>query len=93
MQNINSEDRKSAFDVTQVFRVESPDSHSFLLDPNFLNSFLPLEKKPFFFLPCAEQLVCCGVSAGREAGGEQQASAAAGPGAESRFEVGLSSLG
>lgn len=28
--------------------------HSFLLDPSFLNSLFPLEKKPFFFLPESE---------------------------------------
>lgn len=58
-----------------------------------MNSFLPLEKKPFFFLPCAEQSVCVRLSAGRGAGGEKQASAAArataGPGAGSGSEVGL----
>lgn len=70
------------------------DSHSFLLDPSFLNSLLPLEKKPLFFLPCAEQSVCGGLSAaGRGAGGELQASAAAGPGAGSGFDVGLAGLG
>lgn len=79
--------------MTRVFGVRCPDSHSFLLDPSFLNSFLPLEKKPFFFLPCAEQSVCVGLSAGRGAGGEQGASAAAGrgagPGAGSRSDMGL----
>lgn len=85
--------------ILDVFGVRCPDSHSFLLDPSFLNSFLPLEKKPFFFLPCAEQSVCVRLAAGRGAGGEQQASAAAGagpeagsgagPGPGSRSDVGL----
>lgn len=58
-----------------------------------MNSFLPLEKKPFFFLACAEQSVCGGLSAGGGAGGEQQASTAAGAGpgvgAGSRSDVRL----
>lgn len=72
-------------------------THSFLLDPSFLNSFLPLEKKLFFFLPCGEQSVFDGLSAGRGAGGEQQAStdgagrgAGAGEGSDAGLEVGAS---
>ena len=58
-----------------------------------MNSFLPLEKKPFFFFTCAGQSVCIRLSAGRGAGREQQASAAAGvrpgPGAESGSDMGI----
>lgn len=62
----------------RVFSVRCPDSHSFLLDPSFLNSFLLLAKKPFFFLLCAEQSGCAGLSAGSGGEGEQQPSTAAG---------------
>lgn len=68
-------------------------SQSFLLDPSFLNSFLPLEKKPFFFLPWAAQSVFVGLSVGRGVGAELQASTVAGPGAGgeagSRSDMGL----
>lgn len=92
MQTTNNEERKSA-----SIPVRSPDCQSFLLEPSFLQSFLPLEKKLFFFLPCAEQSVCFGLPVGRGAAGEQQASAAAGglgpgPGPGSRSDVGSSSL-
>ena len=44
-----------------------PSSHSFLLEePSFLNSFFPLEKKLFFFLPGGEESVCAGGSGGEE---------------------------
>ena len=43
-----------------------------------MNSFLPLEKKPFFFLPCAEQSVFVELSGGTGAGGGQWTSTAAG---------------
>lgn len=93
----NRKDRKSAFNVMQVFSVRRPDSYSFLLDPSFLNSFLPLAKKPFFFLLCAEQSGCAGLSAGRGGEEEQQASTAggvtagpaAGPRDKSRSDMGL----
>lgn len=41
----------------KCFNVRGPDYLSFLLDPSFLKSFLPLENKFFFFLPCEEQSV------------------------------------
>lgn len=62
-------------------------TQSLLLDPSFLNSFLPLEKKPFFFLAGAERSACVGLSAG---GGQLASNAAgAGPGAEPRSDGGL----
>lgn len=81
----------------QVFSVRGPDSQSFLLDPSFLNSFLPLAKKPFFFLLDAGLGDWAGLSAGKVSEGEPQASTpggvtagpAAGPGAESRSHVGV----
>lgn len=67
MRTTNSEERKSAFRPAG-----GPDRQSFLLDPSFLNSLLPLEKKPFFFLPCEEQSVCVGLPAGRGEGEEEE---------------------
>lgn len=88
----NSEE-KSAFNLALSPESGVPNSHSFLLDPSFLNSFLPLEKKPFFFFPCAGLSVFVGLSTGRGAGREQHTSTAAGaiagPRAGARSEVGL----
>lgn len=71
-----------------------PDFHSFLLDPSFFSSFLPLEKKPFFFLLCAEQSVFAGLPVVRGVGEEQQATAVGGPtGAGSCSELGFVNLG
>lgn len=41
--------RKSAISELLVETTVQFHVHSFLLEPSFLNSFLPLEKKPFFF--------------------------------------------
>lgn len=65
-------------------------TQSFLLDPSFLNSFLPLEKKPvFFFFPCTGQSVCAGLSVGGGPGGEQQPSTADETGAVFKCDVRL----
>lgn len=67
-----------------------PGGQSFLLDPSFLSSFLPLEKKLFFFLACEEQSVCVGPPAGRGEGeDEQTAGLAPGPGAGSVSDVSI----
>lgn len=49
-----------------------------------MSSFLPLEKKPFFFLACTADAEGAGVSRG-----EERTSAAAGSGAGVRSGVGL----
>lgn len=89
MQTANSEERESAFRAAR-----GPDRQSFLLDPSFLNSLLPLEKKLFFFLPGDEPSVCAGLPAGRGEGEEEPpAGLAAGAGAVGASEAGLPSLG
>lgn len=71
-----------------------PEPQSFLLDPSFLNSLLPLEKKLFFFLACEELSVCVGLPAGRGEGEEEQtAGGPAAAGAVCASDVGLSGLG
>lgn len=54
-----------------------------------MKSFLPLEKKPFFFLACAEQSVCAGLSAGMGAGGERRQTSAAVGDVSDGSDVGL----
>lgn len=64
-------------------RCECPESYSFLLDPSFFNSFLPLEKKLFFFLGWRVDSEDAVLSEG-----EQQTCPAAGSGAVSRTGAG-----
>lgn len=80
MQTTHSKERESA-----LMPVRGPDRQSFLLDPSFLNSFLPLEKKLLFFLPCEEQSVCF-----RRGEGDKEQTAP-GPGSVSASNVEISS--
>lgn len=84
MQTTHSKERESA-----LMPVRGPDCQSFLLDPSFLNSFLPLEKKLLFFLPCEEQSVCVRRGEGDK---EQTSGLAPGSGSVSASNVGISTL-